>query len=94
MFTFKVPYTFPETYGTGTLVGTLGMQPELHRKSMNEWEHIHLLFTQPTLGWCRENKGPYEQIVTSHLLYCFLGDILALQNAGVKITYEVIEENP
>lgn len=76
--------TFVETCATGTLTGIL------LRKDYTLPKFVILRFPKHTLAWCKENKGPYIQLMPEHMLPCLLEDMLQLMTRGIVFTIERI----
>ncbi len=90
--TFRVEVTekFLETFGAGTLVGTLAQR----KKDFTVPATVILVFPQATLGWCREHGGPPQWIVNEYTIRCMLEDVLKLREWGVDVKLETVTRDP
>ncbi len=70
-----------ETFGGSSLIGKIAVEENIYPPC-----EVEILFEQTSMDWKRKNGGPEEIIVTEHLLWCFVDDVLRLQEMGYKIT--------
>jgi hypothetical protein len=83
----EVTEQFLETFGTGTLLGTLlknGGVPSL----------VVLVFPQASLSWCQAHNGPHQYIVNDYAIRCLLDDVLRLQEFGATVRLESVTRDP
>ena len=86
----EVTEKFLETFGTGTLIGTLAAkQPGMQLPSK-----VVLVSPQATLSWCERHRGPPQWIVNEYVIRCLLDDVLKLREWGVDVTLETVTRDP
>lgn len=84
-----IPQGWFETFGTGTLVGTV-MNQCGGNTPLSEVKKVTLVFQQSPMGWRAKNQGPHISLVPEYAPMCFAQDILWLVKRGIEI--EIAEE--
>jgi len=84
---------FLETFGTGTLMGTIvKMRGSSFTRGMPK--AVTLVFPETSLRWREKNGGPRLLVVTEYAVRLLVEDVLRLREMGVAVSSETTLEDP
>lgn len=77
---------FLETFGTGTLTGTMW-------KKVGKADKVILVFHTSSLSYCQKNGGPRSWVMGDYVPMCLVQDIMGLQRMGIQVEIEEVKED-